>query len=94
MAVIIGAAVHGASRLSGRLKMGAAGLLMVMLALLGTTTWRQAGIYRDKFTFFSHIVSLNPEARSAHRNLSIALMSAGRLEEALAAARIRVGTAP
>ena len=88
MAVIIGAAVHGASRLSGRLKMGAAGLLMVMLALLGTTTWRQAGIYRDKFTFFSHIVSLNPEARSAHRNLSIALMSAGRLEEALAAARI------
>ena len=94
MAVVIGAAVHGAGRLSGGLKMGAIGLLMVLLALLGTTTWRQAGIYRDNLTFFSHIVSLNPEARSAHRNLTRALTEAGRLEEALAAARIAVEKRP
>ena len=50
--------------------------------------WRQAGIYRDKVTFFSHIVSLNPEARNAHYNLSDALAKAGRREEALAKARI------
>ena len=43
MAVIIGAAVHGARRLSGGLKMAATGLLMVLPALLGATTWRQAG---------------------------------------------------
>ena len=94
MAVIIGAAVHGASRLSAGLKMGAAGLLMVMLALLGTTTWRQAGIYRDKLTYFSHIVSLNPTARSAQYNLSIGLIEAGRFEEALAAARIAAEQRP
>ena len=94
MAVIIGAAVHGASRLSGRLKMGAMGLLMVLLALLGATTWRQAGIYRDKVTFFRHIVSLNPDARSAHYNLGIDLLRTGRPEEALAAARIAVEKRP
>ena len=88
MAVLIGAAVQGAGRLSGGLKMGAIGLLMVLLALLGTTTWRQAGIYRDNLTFFSHIVSLNPEAQHAHRILSRELTEAGRLEESLAAARI------
>ena len=88
MAVVIGAAVQGAGRLSGGLKMGTIGLLMVLLALLGTTTWRQAGIYRDNLSFFSHIVSLNPEAQYAHRILSRELTEAGRLEESLAAARI------
>ena len=43
MAVIIGAAAHGASRLPGGLKMGATGLLMVLLALLGTTTLAPGG---------------------------------------------------
>ena len=94
MAVLIGAAVHGASRLSAGLKSGAAGLLVVVLALLGTTTWRQTRIYRDEVTFFSHIVSRNPEARSAHFNLSIHLARAGRPEEALAAARMAVENRP
>ena len=86
--VFIGASVHGASRLSLGLKLGATGVMVVLLALLGTGTWRQAGIYRDEVTFFSHIVSLNPEARNAHYSLSNALTKAGRREEALAAARI------
>ena len=94
MAVIIGAAVHGASRLSGGLKMGGTGLLMVLLALLGTTTWRQADIYRDDVTLFSHIVSLNFTARNAHRNLGLGLFRAGRPEEALAAARIAAEQRP
>ena len=94
MVVVIGAAVHGASRLSGGLKLGATGLMLVLLALLGTTTWRQAGIYRDDVTFFSHIISLNPKARNAHRNLSRALAEADRLEEALVAARIAVEKRP
>ena len=93
-AVVIGAAVRGAGRLPGRSRMGAMGLLVVVLALLGTTTWRQAGIYRDEVAFFSHIVSLNPEARSAHYNLGIGLIRAGRPEEALAAARIAVEKRP
>ena len=94
MAVVIGAAVRGTSRLPGGLRMGVTGLLVGMLAFLGTTTWLQAGIYRDNLTFFSHIVSLNPEARSAHRNLTRALTEAGRLEEALAAARIAAKKLP
>ena len=86
--VLVGAAVHGAGRLPGRLKWGPAGLATVVLALLGTTTWRQAEIYQDDISFFSHIVSLNPEARHAHYNLSNALAKAGRREEAVANARI------
>ena len=88
MAVIIGAAVHGLGRLSGGWKMGATGLLVVGLAFLGATTWLQAGIYQNKLTFFSHIVSLNPEALHAHYNLGRELTKVGRMEEALAAARI------
>ena len=88
IAVLVGAAVHGAGRLPGRLKWGSAGLATVVLALLGTTTWRQAEIYQDDISFFSHIVSLNPEARNAHYNLSNAFDKAGRREEALATARI------
>ena len=94
MAVLIGGAVQGAGRLPGGLKLGAAGLVGVVLALLGTTTWRQAGVYRDDVTFFSHIASLNPEARNAHFNLSGALTRAGRPKEALAAARIAVEKRP
>ena len=94
MAVVIGAAVHGANRLSGGLKMGATGLVVVLLAFLGATTWSQAGIYRDDVTFFNHIISLNPEARSAHRNLTRALTEADRREEAVAAARIAVKKLP
>ena len=94
MAVLVGAATHSAGRLTGKLKLGAAGLVVVMLALLGTRTWLQAGIYRDEVTFFSHIASLNPKALFAHYNLSTNLTKAGRLEEALAAARTAVGKLP
>ena len=82
MAVLIGGAVHGASKLSGVLKMGATGLLVVVLAFLGTMTWHQAGIYRDEITFFNHIIAHNPKARSAHLNLGKALFELNRLEEA------------
>ena len=94
MAVAIAAAVHGASRLPGGLKMGAMGLLMVLLALLGTTTWRQAGLYRDDVTLFDHVISLNSKAKNAHRNLSLSLNKAGRLEEALSAAMIAAERRP
>ena len=94
IAILVGAAVYGAGRLSGRWKWGTAGLMAVVLALLGTMTWRQAGIYRDEIAFFSHIVSVNPKAWNAHANLSIRLTKAGRLEEALAAARIAVDNRP
>ncbi|MDE0101454.1 MAG: tetratricopeptide repeat protein [Bryobacterales bacterium] len=94
LAVLLGAAAHGAARLQARTRRLAAVVLAVVLALLGTLTWLQARIYRDGITFFSHIVAHNPNARDAHLNLVAPLAEAGRLEEALAAARIGVERRP
>ena len=73
---------------------GAWGVAAVVVVLLGTLTWRQAGIYRDEVALFSHIVALNPEARDAHLNLGNALLEADRTEEGLAASRIAVVQRP
>ncbi len=58
---------------------GLAVLLLVMVAL----TWRQARVYHDMISLFSHVVALNPEARDAHANLALGLMIEERYEEAL-----------
>ena len=94
LAVLVGAAAHGAGRLQAGHRRLAAGVLAVVLALLGAQTWMQAGIYRDGVTLFSHIVAHNPNARDAHLNLVGPLSEAGRLDEALAAARIGVERRP
>ena len=93
-AVIAGAAAHGAGKLPEVGRKGAMGVAGVVLIVLGALTWRQAGIYRDGATFFSHVVAHNPTAREAHRNLGEALTGEGRWEEALAAFRIAVELAP
>ena len=94
MAVLVGAAAWGAGRLSGALKVTANGLFGAALALLAALTWAQAGVYRNEATFFSHIVSQNPQARDAHLNLAKALILEKRNEEALAAARVAVEQRP
>ena len=90
IAVLVGAAAHGAGKLPNRLKVGASAVLVAVLAVFGKLTWEQAGNYRDEITFYNHIISLNPEAQFIHRNLSKALVDAGRPEEALSASRIEV----
>ncbi len=94
LAVLLGAATHGVSLLPAAMRTWAGGMLVSILALLGTLTWHQAGLYRDPITFFSHIVAHNPEARDAHLNLMGPLSDAGRHEEALAAGRIGVEQRP
>ena len=94
LAVLVGAAAHGAGRLQAGHRRLAAGVLAVVLALLGAQTWMQAGIYRDGVTLFSHVIAHNPNARDAHLNLVGPLAEAGRLDEALAAARIGVERRP
>ena len=84
----------GVNRLPGGLRIGAMGGLAVALVLLGTLTWRQAGIYRDPITFFGYIVSLNPEARDAHFNLGSALFDEDRVEQGHAASLIAVAQRP
>ena len=78
--------------LPGKVVRGAA---LALLVLLGAATWNQASVYKDEVTLFRHIISLNPDARTAHLNLAYALIySKGGSEEALAAARIAVKKRP
>ena len=90
ISVLIGAAALGMGKLPNLLKIGALGVLVAVLAVFGKLTWEQAGNYRDEITFYNHIISLNPGAPTIHRNLSKALVDAGRPAEALAASRIEV----
>ena len=95
MAALFAAAA--AKALEGRshsIRASGLGCCVVVVAVLGTLTWRQAGIYRDDIVFNSHIVSLNPEALYAHMNLGTALFWAGRYEEALAATRTAITQRP
>ena len=94
LGVLIGATAHGVGKLPAAFRAGAGVPAVAVLVLFGALTWRQAGIYRDEISFYSHIVSLNPLALDAYLNLSIALEKAGRREEALAASRIAVAQRP
>ncbi len=93
-AVLVGAAAHGAERLPGAGRKGAAVAVAALLVVLGTLTWRQAEIYRDELRFFAHIVAHNPAARGAQGNLGNALLRAGRPAEALAAFRVALEQIP
>lgn len=94
--VLFAAAVaYGSDRLPGALAKAAKGAAFALLVLFGVATWNQAGVYKDEVTLFRHVISLNPEARTAHLNLAYALLhSEGASEEALAAARESVRKRP
>ena len=94
LTVIIGAAAWGLTRLPEIVGKVALGLALAVLVLLGTLSWRQAGIYRDEITFFNHVISYNPTARNAHLNLGKALFESGRREEGLAAIRTELTLRP
>ena len=94
MAVVIGAVSYGVGHLSNLWQKGALGVAVVVLAVLGLLTWRQANIYRDHETLHRHIIALNPQARDAHLNLGILLYNQARYAEALDVARIAVEQRP
>ncbi len=66
-----------------RLAIGVVGA--ALLAVAGLLTWNQAGLYRDPGTFFTHVITHNPQARGAHHNLGNYLETEGRYREAHAA---------
>ena len=82
LTLIVAALVRSADRLPAAGITSAQIVLAAVLALLGTLTWTHAANFRNGVTLFSHIVSLNPEARGAHSNLGIALLKLDRLKEA------------
>ena len=89
------AATYGSDRMPGSLRKVTRGAALALLALLGVATWNQAGVYRNEVVLFRHVISLNPQARTAHLNLAYALLHGeGASEEALAAAREAVRKRP
>ena len=93
IAVVAGAAGRACQRGLGalpahrtrpaQLAIGVAGA--AILAVAGLLTWNQAGLYRDSGTFFTHVITHNPQARGAHHNLGNYLETEGRYAEAHAA---------
>jgi len=94
MAALIGAGVHASGRLPEAAKKGLLGVALLGVAVLAALSWKQSHIYRDEIAFFSHIIAHNPEARDAHHNLGKAMQDVGRMDEALAAARVAVRQRP
>ncbi len=94
LTLVVAALVRTAGRLPAAGLTAGKVLLATVLVLLGTLTWRHAANFRDDATLFSHIVSLNPEARDAHLNLSEALLETDRFDEALEASRVAVEQRP
>ena len=91
IALLVAATTAGLARLgalSDARRIGVGVVAVVVLVALGTLTWRQSEIYQDRGTYFTHILSLNPEARGAQHNFGDWLSDEGRHEEALAAYRI------
>jgi len=70
-----------------RLEVGwAYGLLTAGLVIvLGTLTWRQARLYRDEVTIWTHTVALNPATARGYYNLAYALAQQGAADRAIAA---------
>ena len=94
LVVASGTAAVAAGTLAPPWRRGAAAAGAVAIAVLAVLTFRQAELYRDGVTFFSHIVAHNPTARQAHRNLGEALVKAERPQEALDAFLIAAELAP
>jgi protein O-mannosyl-transferase len=58
-------------------------IVLPLLTLLGFLSWRQAGLYRDIFTFYQKTIAANPECWMAHNNLGIIYAESGRFAEAI-----------
>ncbi len=66
-----------------RYRILAAVLAGVVLASLGTATWKQTGLWRDGVTLWQHALSLNPASGITHANLGAELAKRSRVVEAV-----------
>ena len=94
IALLVGAAAHGAASLGRGVRPASVGVFAAVLAVCGALTWRHASIFDDEIAFFSHIVAHNPVARGARANLVDALFEAGRMEEGYEQGLLAVELAP
>ena len=56
---------------------------VIVLLILGMSTWRQARIYQNMETLWRDTLAKNPAAWMAHNNLSDILIQQGKIEEAI-----------
>ncbi len=57
---------------------------LLVLASLGTLTWRQAATYTDIETLWRTTLAKNPECWMAHTNLGLVLFEKGKIDDAIA----------
>ena len=57
---------------------------VLVVASLGTLTWRQAATYSDIETLWRTTLAKNPECWMAHTNLGLVLFQNGRIDDAIA----------
>ncbi|MDE0701255.1 MAG: tetratricopeptide repeat protein [Acidimicrobiaceae bacterium] len=86
IAVVVSAAVHAKDKLPLQLTAVAVVIASSVLVVFGALTWQHASNYQDSETFFTYVVSANPDAISAYTNLSVAYLEQERYEDALEAA--------
>ncbi|HNW43385.1 MAG TPA: tetratricopeptide repeat protein [Elusimicrobiales bacterium] len=68
---------------AGRFKKACLAGACLLLAALGSLTWRQQGVWRDSETLWKHALALDPELDYAYNNLGNALKKRGQQELAL-----------
>ena len=56
---------------------------VLVLLLLGVSTWKQAHVYQDPEILWRDTLAKNPAAWMAHNNLSAILVQQGKIEEAI-----------
>src|SRR6266404_5529911 len=57
---------------------------LLVLASLGTLTWRQAATYTDIETLWRTTLARNPECSMAHTNLGLVLLQKGKIDDGIA----------
>ncbi|MFQ5901919.1 MAG: tetratricopeptide repeat protein, partial [Thermodesulfobacteriota bacterium] len=58
-------------------------LVVIVLLVLGLSTWKQTHAYKDLKTLWQDTIHKNPKAWMAHTNLGLVYFDQGRIEEAI-----------
>ena len=58
-------------------------LTVLVVGVLGSLTWRQAGVWHDSERLWGHVLAIDPKIPVAHSNLGLVLAQQGKLDEAI-----------
>ncbi len=67
---------------------------LLVVASLGTLTWRQAAMYTDMETLWRTTLAKNPECWMAHTNLGLVLLQKGKIDDGIAQYRAALRMQP